>query len=315
MDPRGATTVERPEELDDDWVDARYRDAWSDDRRHLLDVAYRLLGSVSDAQDMVQEAFYRLLRASEEVDDVRGWLTVVVSRLCLDELRSARVRREAQVGPWFPEPLVDGASGMEDPAERVTLDDSVRMALLILLERLSPAERVAYVLHDIFQFDFDAVGRVVGRSPVACRQLASRARRRVADGTSPARFEVEPAEQMRVAERFVAAAASGELAPLLKVLDPSVLGWADTGGARPELAVPLVGREHVAARMLPFVAGPGAGLRVVPVNGEPGIMVTRHGEVAAVLLLTVRNGLITRIEAIADPRKLTHVAVASRLEA
>jgi RNA polymerase sigma-70 factor, ECF subfamily len=152
------------------------------------------------------------------------------------------------------------------------------------------------------------VGRVVGRTPAACRQLASRAGRHVADGTSPARFEVDPAEQMRVAERFVAAAASGELAPLLKVLDPSVLGWADTGGATPQLEAPLVGRDNVAPRLLPFVGGAGAELRVVPVNGEPGILVLRHGEVGAVLLLTVRNGLITRIEAIADPRKLRYVA-------
>ena len=161
-------------------ADPRFVQAWVEQRRHLLDVAYRLLGSISEAEDMVQEGYARLLVADMgSIQDVRGWLTTVVSRLCLDELRSARARREAYVGPWYPEPLVEGADPLLDPVERITLDDSVRMAMLIVLEQLTPAERVVFVLHDIFQFPFEDVARMIDRTPAACRQLASRARRRV----------------------------------------------------------------------------------------------------------------------------------------
>src|SRR5437899_11726941 len=151
----------------------RFTDAWTNHHRFLLDVAYRLLGSYSDAEDIVQEAFSRLLRTDlDPIEDVRAWLGVVVSRLCLDQLRSARVRREAYVGPWFPEPLMHSDDALSDPADVVTLDESVRMALLIVLERMSPAERVVFVLHDVFDFPFEKIAPLVKRSPAACRQLA-----------------------------------------------------------------------------------------------------------------------------------------------
>src|SRR3989454_8314149 len=160
--------------------DAWITQAWSDHHGFLLDVAYRLLGSYSEAEDTVQEAFTRLLRADRApIEDVRAWLVVVVSRLCLDQLRSARVRREAYVGPWFPEPLIHSDDALSDPADIVTLDESVRMALLIVLERMSPAERVVFVLHDVFDFPFEKIAPLVKRSPAACRQLASRARRNI----------------------------------------------------------------------------------------------------------------------------------------
>src|SRR5919197_2598110 len=198
-------------------------DAWRAHHRYVLDVAYRLLGSVSEAEDVVQEAFARLFyRAGDEIEDVRGWLVVVATRLGLAPLRSSRVKRESSVGAWLPEPVIE--SDLVDPADRITLDDSVRMALLVVLERLTPAERAAFVLHDVFGFSFEAVGEIVGRSPAACRQLASRARRHVQAETGPARFTVAPAEQRLVAERFIAACAGGDLEALMQLLDPDVIG-------------------------------------------------------------------------------------------
>src|SRR5438128_9791857 len=188
--------------------DAAFADAWREYRRYVLDVAYRVLGSISDAEDVVQETFARLLKQdADQIQDVRGWLVVVATRLCLDQLRSARSRRESYVGTWLPEPVIEGET--DDPSDRITLDDSVRMAMLVVLERLTPAERAAFVLHDVFGFSFDDVGRIVGRSPAACRQLASRARSRIETETEPARFEVDPGEATRVAARFIDAATNG----------------------------------------------------------------------------------------------------------
>src|SRR5437016_2190002 len=204
--------------------DAAFADAWREHRRYVLDVAYRMLGTVGDAEDVVQETFSRLLRQDpEQIQDVRGWLVVVATRLCLDQLRSARSRRESYVGPWLPEPVVEGDTA--DPAGRITLDDSVRMAMLVVLERLTPAERATFVLHDVFQFAFEDVATIVGRSPEASRQLASRARRRIQEETVPARFDVDPAALSRVAERFITASTEGDLAALEDVLDPRVVGW------------------------------------------------------------------------------------------
>jgi len=294
----------------DGQVDPRFETAWADHRRHLLDVAYRLLGSESDAEDMVQEGYARLLVADLDViEDARGWLTTVVSRLCLDQLRSARARREAYVGPWYPEPLVEGADPLLDPLERITLDDSVRMAMLIVLEQLSPAERVVFVLHDIFQFPFEDVARMVDRTPAACRQLASRARRRVITASEAERFHVDPAEQRRVAEQFIAACASGEMDLLVRVLDHAVAGWADLGGRDDRVREPVTGRENVARRLMALF-GPHTNSRLVAVmvNGEPGILVMSRDAIRGVVVLTVREGLVTMIQSIVDPRKLRHLA-------
>src|ERR1700674_1812737 len=188
--------------------DAWVTDAWSNHHGFLLDVAYRLLGSYSEAEDIVQEAFTKLLRTDlDPIEDVRAWLVVVVSRLCLDQLRSARVRREAYVGPWFPEPLIHSDDPLTDPADIVTLDESVRLALLIVLERMSPAERVVFVLHDVFEFPFEKVAPMVGGPVAACRQLASRARKRIKDEAGAERFNIDPAEQRRVVDAFIAACA------------------------------------------------------------------------------------------------------------
>jgi RNA polymerase sigma-70 factor (ECF subfamily) len=283
--------------------------AWRDNRRYLLDVAYRMLGSISEAEDIVQEAFVRLVHADlDQIQDVRGWLVVVVSRLCLDQLRSARSQRQAYVGPWLPEPLIQPPGTAVDPAERVTLDDSVRMALLVVLERLTPAERAAYVLHDLFRFSFDDVARIVGRSPQACRQLASRARRHVQQQTGPARFEVDHRQLDRVAARFIQASSDGDLAALMDVLDPEVVGWTDSGGVVSAPRRPAVGRRQVAEQFLRFVRGFRVTLVPMPVNGEPGALALRDGRLVAVIALETREGLISRVHGIANPQKLAYVA-------
>src|SRR5207245_1658550 len=200
----------------------RFNEAWSNYRGFLLDVAYRLLGSYSEAEDTVQEAFTKLLRTDRDpIEDVRAWLVVVLSRMCLDQLRSARVRHETYVGPWFPEPLIQSDDRSNDPAEIVTMDESVRLALLIVLERMSPAERVVFVLHDVFEFPFEKVASIVSRSPEACRQLASRARQRVKDEAGSARFQIDQKEQRRVIDAFIAACSTGDVIALLPLLDPS----------------------------------------------------------------------------------------------
>ena len=288
-------------------TDAGFAEAWRDHRRYALDVAYRMLGSVSDAEDVVQEAFARLVREDPaEIQDARGWLVVVVTRLCLDQLRSARTRRQAYVGPWLPEPVVEG--DLADPADRITLDDSVRMAMLVVLERLTPGERASFVLHDVFGFSFEDVGRIVGRTVEASRQLASRARRRVADETAPARFDVDPAELTRVAERFIAAAADGDLAALRDVLDPDVVGWTDTGGVPGAPRAPVAGRDRVAELFLRFVRTFGVTLHPMAVNGEPGVLVRRDGKLFSIIAFETRDGSISRIHGIANPRKLAYVA-------
>jgi len=289
----------------------RFQDAWTHHHRFLLDVAYRLLGSYSDAEDIVQEAFSRLLRTNlDPIEDVRAWLVVVVSRLCLDQLRSARVKREAYLGPWFPEPLLFAEDAATDAADVVTMDESVRFALLVVLERMSPAERVVFVLHDVFDMPFEKVAPMVGRTVAACRQLASRARKRVEEEAGSARFAIDPAEQRRVVDGFISACAGGDIQALLPLLDPSVMGWADLGGGRtlPGVSRPNVGREMVADRVMRFFgAASGNTLVAKDINGEPSIVAFSEGAVASVMMLSVTDHLISRVYVVSDPRKLALV--------
>jgi len=297
-------------------AEARLDDAWREHRRRLLDVAYRMLGSVSDAEDVVQETYARLLRADlDAIDDLRAWLITVTGRLCLDHLRSATVRRRAYVGPWLPEPLVDLPADGLDPADRVTLDDSIRMALMVVLETLSPAERTAFVLHDVFQLPFDEVGVIVGRSPAACRQLASRARRRVQDEAGTSRFSVDALAERRVVERFAAACADGDVEALLEVLDPDVVGEFDSGGALPGAARrPLVGRDRVVAQLRRVFGESGhasvaatATISVADVNGEPGVVISDGDRIVAVVSLRQREGRIHHLHGVGNPAKLAHL--------
>ena len=300
-------------------IDARLGRAWREHRRYVLDIALRMLGDLGDAEGVVQEGFTRLLRADiDEIDDVRAWLVTVVSRLCLDQLRSARRRRHDPLDEpaQRPSPGVPGlgaaSAGAVDPADRVTLDDSVRLALQVMLERLSPAERTAFVLHDVFQLSFDDVADVVGRSPAACRQLASRARRRIRSDANPARFAVESAEQREVTERFIAAVATGDLDALLAVLDPDVAGQADIGGAI-GLLRPVTGRDRVARGALQFLGPESATtLLSLPTPRRPSVLALRDGQAAILVTLTVRDGVVAHIHALADPAKLAPITTALR---
>lgn len=282
---------------------------WLEHHRYLLNVAYRMLGSVSEAEDVVQDAFAKLLHIDiNEIQDLRGWLVVAVSRRCLDELRSARAKREVYVGPWLPEPVVEPVDRVIDPADRITLDDSVRIAMLLVLERLSPAERAAFVLHDVFQFSFEEVGEIIGRTPAACRQLASRARRHVREETSPARFQTDPADAERIANQFIAAASNGDLQGLLPLLDPEVTGRADGGGVVPASRGPLTGRDVVAKGILGFLKAYGAELVPLKVNGEQGAMAMKDGRLMGIISMSIRDGLIVNFHAVANPYKLAYAA-------
>ena len=285
-------------------------EAWREHRRYLLDVAYRMLGTVTEAEDVVQEAFARLLREDiETIEDVRGWLVVVTTRLSLDQLRSARAKRAAYIGPWLPEPLIEPPGAEPDPADRITLDDSVRLAMLVVLERLTPAERAAFVLHDVFRFSFDEVGRIVGRSPGACRQLATRARRRIKKGTDPARFDVDPEQATLVAARFIEAATKGDLQALADVLDPDVVGWGDSGGVVEGVSkTPTIGRDRMAGAFLNFVRDYGVRLIPMAVNGDAGALAFLDDRLITVFAFESRDGLITRIHGIANPTKIAYVA-------
>ncbi|MDY7106321.1 MAG: RNA polymerase sigma factor SigJ [Actinomycetota bacterium] len=310
MDRPHPTEPEATVEANDDSTDDA-AEVWAAHRRRLLDLAYRLLGSISDAEDVVQDAYGRLQAADRSaIDDVTGWIVAVTSRLCVDHLRRHEQSRRAYVGPWLPEPVVGRAAGagIDEVADRITLDDSVRMALLVVLDRLSAAERTAFVLHDVFAVPFDEVGAIVGRSAPACRQLASRARRKVAASGAGRGVGVDPAELDTVARRFARACEAGDLAALVDVLASDVVGDFDSAGLVPGAPLTeLDGAEVVAAQLVASVSGRGATIEVADVNGEPGVLVTLDGWVVAVIALGVYDGCVDRIHAVGNPAKLTHL--------
>jgi RNA polymerase sigma-70 factor, ECF subfamily len=275
-------------------------------RGRLLRVAYATLGSLSEAEDCVQEAWLRLRRVENPaaIADLGAWLTTTVSRLALDALGSARARRERYVGPWLPEPLVEDASAA-DPADRVTLDESVSMALLVVLERLSPAERTSFVLHEVFGLPFEEVGSVVGRSPAAVRQLAARAREHVRRGRP--RFPPTAAEQRELVAAFAAACQQGDLERLVSLLDPGVV-WRADGGGKVSAAHPVErGARQVARVVLAFARRPPRSVGLVTVNGAPGLVLRDADGVLTVLAVTVDAGRIVALDAIRNPDKLTAV--------
>jgi RNA polymerase sigma-70 factor (ECF subfamily) len=299
MNPPSADPAQREAEL---------RRAWAEHRPYLVDLAFRMLGNIADAEDITQEAFIRMLAAdTRDIDEPRAWLTVVVSRLCIDQLRSAHARREHPTGSSDDDLRTAPVASIPDPADRVTLDASISMALLVLLERLTPAERAAFVLHDLFQFSFADIGGILGRSPAACRQLATRARRHVADDTGPARFRVDDAEQRRVSEGFIAACETGDLNAIMAVLHVVAAGQLELDDDR--AAVVRTGRHDVATGLATFF-GPSSGTTLVPqtLNGEPGVLAFRDGSLAGMLVLRVRDGRIDHIHAIASRHKLAFVS-------
>ena len=272
-------------------------------RGHLRAVGYRMLGSVSEADDAVQEAWLRLDRSDPGgTDDLRGWLTVVVGRICLDALRRRKSRNEQLAGSWLPEPIVRMANDAE-PERDAVMADSVGLALLVVLESLTPAERLSFVLHDVFGVPFDEIAPVVERSPAAARQLASRARRRVrAEAPEP---DADLAVQRRAVDAFLAAARDGDFEALLRVLDPDVVLRIDGGpnAPRPFSRPPLVGAEAVARGAENFRGGAAGRAEPVIVNGAAGLLV-RFPARSLVAAFTVANGRIVAIDIIADPDKL-----------
>jgi RNA polymerase sigma-70 factor, ECF subfamily len=299
-------------------LDDRLGAAWRDHHGYLLDVSFRVLGSISEAEDMVQEAFTRLVDVDlDKIDDLRGWLVVVVSRLCFDQLRSARVRRQSPAALEADHrPATD-----PDPADRVTLDDEVRMALHVVMGRLTPAERTAFVLHDVFGFSFDDVGAVVGRSPAASRQLATRARKRIHADAGEARFTVESAEHRRVTDAFIAATSTGDLDGLVAVLDPEASGHGDLGvpvGQTVDIpgigtvrqTPPVTGGKAVARIALRYL-GPDSSttLLSLPTGDEPTLIALRGGRIMATVTLTVRDGRIIHLHSVGDPAKLAELNV------
>ena len=287
--------------------DAQLVQAWSQHRPYLVDLAFRMLGDIGAAEDIVQDAFIRLIREDlSGIEDQRGWLIVVTSRLCLDQIKSARSRRERPHDSGSMETAPAGAPladfGLTDPAERVTLDDSVGLALLVVLQRLTPAERVAFVLHDIFRLSFDEVAETVGRSTAACRQLARRARLKTGEGSMAARLDVDAAEHRRVTERFIAACTTGDLPGLVAVLAPDAWGAVDLGAESARRPPVIHGSAYVARNLLYYWRG--ATFASLPVNGQPAVLAFIGRRLDGVIVFTVAGDMITSVQVIGDPRKL-----------
>ena len=283
-------------------------DRFEDHRAHLRAVAYRMLGSLTEADDAVQDTWLRLSRSGADgVENLGGWLTTIVARVCLNMLRSRTTRREEALGVHLPDPVIS-PPGVLQPDEEAVLADSVGLALLVVLDTLSPAERLAFVLHDMFQLPFEEIAPMVGRSSTAARQLASRARRRVKGADLPAP-DPDLARQRDVVNAFFLAARGGDLGALVALLDPDVVLRADFGARRPAASRVVRGAAAV-ARQAVLGALPGADLHPALVNGAAGAVVTVGGRPFAVLGFTVAEGRILEIDAIADPERVRRVAAA-----
>jgi RNA polymerase sigma factor (sigma-70 family) len=288
---------------DDEFLAERFEEH----RAHLRAVAYKMLGSLSEAEDAVQESWLRLSRTdTSEVENLRAWLTTVVARVSLNVLRSRRTRREEPLDVRVPDPVVSRDDGTQ-PEHEALLADSVGLALLVVLETLAPAERLAFVLHDMFGVPFDEIAGMVDRSPAAARQLASRARRRV-QGAAPVP-DADLAGQRRVVDAFFAAARDGDFDALVAVLDPDVVSRTDGGTLRPGATGVVRGAHEVAARALTF-ARLSPFVRPALVNGAAGAVVAPRGEPFSVMGFTVVGGRIVEIDAITDPERLRELDLA-----
>lgn len=274
------------------------------ERKRLFRLAYRMLGRAGEAEDAVQETFLRWAAADHAaIENPSAWLTTVCTRVCLDTLRSARWRREHYVGPWLPEPVLTTG----EPDDPVVLAESVSMAFLVVLESLSPLERVAFVLHDLFDYSYDEVAAMLDRSPAAVRQLASRARRHVAE--RPARFEPDADRRGAVGDAFLDACMGADIDWLLELLAPDVTFVADSGGVAAAPRQPVEGADRVARLLLGLAArvAPGTELRRVEVNAMPGIVAVVDSRVDTVISLDVVDGRITAVRVVRNPEKLRAV--------
>jgi len=280
-----------------DWLATQFEA----ERPHLRAVAYRMLGSLAEADDAVQEAWLHLNRSdTSAIVNLGGWLTTVVARVCLDLLRARKARREETMGVHVPDPIVSRAGGI-DPEQEALLADAVGLALLVVLDTLNPAERLAFVLHDLFDVPFDEIANVVGRSPTAARQLASRARRRVRGAaTAP---DADLTRQRAVVDAFLAASRAGDFDALLALLDPDVVFRADGGAVRAGASMVVRGAQAVAGQFV----GRARGAQPALVNGTAGAIAVAEGQLGAVLGFTVRRGKIVEIDVVADPERLSKI--------
>jgi RNA polymerase sigma-70 factor (ECF subfamily) len=277
-------------------------------RRRGFAVAYRMLGTVAEAEDVVQEALLRLAREERRIEEPAAWITTVVTRLSIDVLRLARVRRETYVGPWLPDPLVEDRS--PGPGAQVELADSVSQAFLVVLEQLTPVERAAFLLREVFDYDYASVARIVDRSEPNCRQLVTRARRHLRSNRP--RFDADPAARDRLLERFLAATEQGDLAALERMLAEDAVLYADGGGKATAARRPIPGGARI-ARVLSAIArkrrrrGP-FGIELVAVNGQPGrILRAPDGSISDVLSIDVAGGRIRAVRIVRNPDKLAHL--------
>lgn len=286
-------------------------DTFNELRPLLFSIAYRMLGSVMEAEDILQEAYLRWERApKDEIDSPRAYLSAIVTRLGIDTLRSAQARREVYPGPWLPEPLVitlPVTLPVTDPPEELELSDSLSMAFLVLLESLSPDERAVFLLREVFDYEYGEISQIVGKSEDACRQIASRARARVAAGRP--RFDVTPEQQERVRAQFAYALASGDIDSLLAVLADDVTSWSDGGGRTSSAQRPIHGAVDVARFLLGLMrkAPSSFASRPALVNGAPGFVNYIEGRVANVVVLEIAGDKITSIRTVVNPDKLRHV--------
>jgi RNA polymerase sigma-70 factor, ECF subfamily len=281
-------------------------------------ISYRMTGSVSEAEDIVQEAFLRYHGAAPGVESPRAFLSAVTTRLSIDYLRSARARREAYTGEWLPEPLLTGdpAASPPGPAELAEQADSLSMAFLLLLERLSPVERAVFLLHDVFGYGYDEVAAIVGKSEDNCRQLALRARRHVAENKP--RFETSRAKREELAARFFAAAAGGDIGGLVSLLAEDAVVYGDSGGARPSWPRPIAGRDHVGrllAGLVEQLRQLGVEIRPAEINGQPGArFLDPAGRLVNVFVLDIADGRIQTIRSVINPDKLRHLGPLASLD-
>jgi len=288
---------------DKDWLAGQF----DTNRTHLRSVAYKMLGSLAEADDAVQETWFRLSRTNTaEIENLTGWLTTVTARVCLNMLRSRASRREESLSVHLPDPIVSNENGV-DPEHQALLADSVGLALLVVLETLTPAERLAFVLHDMFAMPFEDIAPIVDRSPAAARQLASRARRRVQG--SAATPDVDLSRQREVVDAFIAAARAGDFEALVAVLDPDVVLRADRGAAAAGAMDEVRGASAVAQRALMFARFAEYG-RMALVNGAVGIVTAPGGEPFAVMGFTVAGGKIVELDVLADPERLRQLDLA-----
>jgi RNA polymerase sigma-70 factor, ECF subfamily len=286
--------------------ESRVTNSWNTNRAYLVNLAFGILGDLGAAEDAVQEAFARLVASDDDrIEDERGWLIVVTSRICFDKVKSAPRRREwTRDTPALDDLASDPPAGGigDDPLDRITLDDEVRIALLVVLQRLSPAERVVFVLHDIFQMPFEAIGTTVGRPVPSCRQLARRARLKLQREEGTRSSGTVDADDQLVTERFIEACSTGDTAGLIALLDPNVDGEVDLGPADPRTGTIRHGADSVSSNLLLYFGR--STLVAVPSVGRPTILAFKRGRLRAVISLSIRNLRVSAIHALADPQRV-----------